>query len=131
VHLSGASKDVSQNLTDIVDEAGSVANAIGSADLNEALQSFRKTVGKTAPTAGTGAAVGAVGGSLFGPVGVATGATLGGWVGVYWSLEDDRAIAASKVEEIPDEADIVSSEHNAIADLEPIQMAIKSAKETE
>lgn len=131
VQLSGASQDVAENIKDIVDEAGSVAEAIQTGDLEGTLQNFSRTVGKTAPTAGKGALIGAVLSSPFGPIGVATGATVGGWYGVYRSLDDDRAVAASIAKDIPDDADIVSSQNSAIADVEPIQMAIRSAVETD
>lgn len=131
VQLSGASQDVTSNLKDIVNEAGSIAEALRSGNFNDTIESFRKTVGTTAPGVGKGALIGGVLTSPFGPVGVATGLTVGGWYGVYRSLDDERAVAASIAEDVPDEADIVSSQNSTIADIDPIQMAIRSAVETE
>jgi len=131
VELSGASQDVSQNLRDIVDEAGDLGAALRSWKLGDALEEFKGMVGKTGPTAGTGALIGGVLASPFGPVGIATGVSVGSWYGVYRSTEDDRAVAATISEDLPDGAPIVSSEDAAIADVDPIQMAIQSAVETD
>lgn len=129
--LSGASQDVAQNVRDIVNETGDVGAALRSWEFGDALGGFKRAVGKTGPTAGTGALVGGVLGSPFGPAGIAAGVSVGSWYGVYRSIDDDRAVAASVAEDVPDDAPIVSSENTAIAGVDPIQMAIQSAVETE
>ena len=131
VELSGVPRDVAQNLQGIIDEADGVAEAIRTQDFDTALGKFKNTVGETGPSAGKGALLGGVFGSPFGPVGIATGASVGGWYGVYRSLNDDRAVAASIADEVPEDATVVSSRDTAIVDVEPIQVAIRSAVESE
>lgn len=131
--LSGVQQDLAQNLNDIISRAGGIGKALRSADFGDAADSFRSTATATGPTAGTGALIGGAMGSPFGPIGIAAGATAGGWYGVYHSTKDGRAVAATIVddEEIPDNATVNSSDHPAIADLEPVQLAMASAIETD
>lgn len=130
--LSGVQRDVTQNVNDIVAHAGGVGQALRSLEFADAIDGFRSTVTTTGPSAGTGALVGGAVGSPFGPIGIAVGATVGSWYGVYHSTKDGRAVAATVVGEgnIPEDAAINSSEHPAIVDLAPVQLAMKSALET-
>ena len=130
-HLSGVQRDVGQNIEQIVDEAGSIVEAFRSTDLGGALDAFKNTVGKTGASAGKGAVIGGTLGSPFGPVGIAAGATAGGWFGVYRGLQDKRAVAVTVVPEAPEEAPVIPSTHDDIADVRPIQLAIQSAIDRE
>lgn len=46
---------------------------------------------------------------------------------VFRGLQDERAVAATVVSEVTDDAPVVPSTHSAIADVRPIQLAIESA----
>lgn len=127
--LSGMQRDIAQNITQILDQTNGLADSLASLDFSSSIDAFRNTVGSTGPGAGKGALIGGVVGSPFGPIGIAAGSSVGGWYGVYKSLEDERALAASIVDEVPDSATIVSSDHSAIKDVDPVQLAIKSAVE--
>lgn len=131
--LSGVQRDIAQNLNDIAAHAGGIGNALKSLEFADAIDGFRSTVSSTGPSAGTGALIGGVVGSPLGPVGIAAGATAGGWYGVYHSTKDGRAVAATVVDEddVPSDATIHSSEHPAIVDSKPIRLAMESAMETE
>ncbi|WP_257300791.1 DUF5763 domain-containing protein [Haloarchaeobius sp. FL176] len=130
--LSGVQQDIAQNLNDVAAHAGGIGNALKSLEFADAIDGFRSTVTSTGPSAGTGALIGGVVGSPLGPVGIATGATAGGWYGVYRSMKDGRAVAATVVDEedVPSDATIHSSDHAAIVDSEPIRLAMESAMET-
>jgi len=128
--LSGIEQDIAQNFEDVLDSMKDVSGSLKSLDFNEAFGAFREATNSTAPTPAKYAAVGGTTGSLGGPAGVAAGATAGAWYGVYKVVNDDRALRAMVVEEEPEDADIVSSDHPAIADVDPIQLTIKSGVET-
>lgn len=129
--LSGVRRDVAQNIEQIIAQTGDLTDSITKLDFPSSLNQFKNTVGSTGPTAGKGALIGGVVGSPFGPVGVAAGATAGGWYGVYKSVRDDRALAASVVDEPPADAEVSPSNHRAIEDVDPIQLTIRSALETD
>jgi hypothetical protein len=131
--LSGVQRDIAQNLNDIAAHAGGIGNALKSLEFADAIDGFRSTVTSTGPSTGTGALIGGVVGSPLGPVGIAAGATAGGWYGVYHSTKDGRAVAATVVDEgdVPSDATVYPSEHTAIVDSEPIRLAMESAMETE
>lgn len=127
--FSDARRDISQNFRELIGEADGLSEAIRSADVGKAAEKFKDAVGSSAPSAGKGALLGGVVGSPFGPIGVAAGVTMGGWFGVYRTIGDNRMVAATIVDEAPDDAEIISLETEEIRDLEPIQLAVQSAKE--
>lgn len=129
--FTGVRRDIAENVNNIVSNANSLAEAASSFDLAESLEAFKKTVTQTGPTTGTGALIGGVVGSPFGPIGIATGSTIGGWYGVYRSMQDERALAATVDESPPEGAPITPSDHEAIADIDPIQLTLQSALENE
>lgn len=127
--LSGVQKDIAQNIEDLLGQTGALANSIGSLDLSQSLEAFGNTAGNTGPTVAKGALVGGTAGSPFGPIGIAAGCTAGAWYGVYRCYNDERALAASIVDDPPAEATITPSDHDAIKDNQPLQMTIRSAVE--
>jgi len=129
VSFSDARRDVSKNFKELFGEVDGLSEAIRSADVGKAAEKFKDVVGSSAPTAGKGALLGGVAGSPFGPIGVAAGVTLGSWFGVYRTIGDDRMVAATIVDEAPDDAEVISLETDSIRDLEPVQLAVQSAKE--
>lgn len=129
--LSGVKRDIAQNMEDVYDSMKDVSGALTSLDFDEALDAFRDAAGSTAATPAKYAAVGGTAGSVGGPAGFAAGATVGAWYGVYEVANDDRSIRAQVVENVDDDVDIVPSDHSAIADVEPIQLAIQSGVETQ
>lgn len=128
--LDGVQKDIAQNVQDVLENTKDISDALKSMEFSEAIDAFRKTASSTASTPAKFALVGGAGGAVGGPIGMAAGGTAGLWYGVYKVANDDRAVLARIVEEPPIDAEVVSSDHEAIADVEPIQMAMKSAAET-
>jgi hypothetical protein len=128
--LEGVQKDIAQNFQDIFQNTKDFSGSLTSLDFNEALDAFKRTTISTARTPAKHAIVGGVAGSPGGPIGTAAGTTAGVWHGIYKVANDDRAVQAQVVEEAPTEADVIPTDHEAIEDVEPIQMAIKSAIET-
>lgn len=129
VSFSDARRDVAKNFRELFSEAEGLSEAIRSADVGKTAEKFKDAVGNSAPTAGKSALLGGVAGSPFGPIGVAAGVTLGSWFGVYRTIGDDRMLAATIVDEVPEDAEVISLEADPIRDLEPIQLAVQSAKE--
>ena len=127
--FSGMQRDVAENLEEIAPDIKNISDLVSSGDFTNALTAYKKSAGKTGGGAAKGALVGGVLGSPFGPIGVATGVTAGSWFGVYRSIDDDRAVAARVVDSPPQSATVVDSAHDAIADVQPIQLAIQSAME--
>jgi len=128
--LSGVEQDIAQNFRDVYDGMRDFSGSLKTFDFDEAVDAFREATTSTAPTPAKYAVVGGTAGSLGGPVGVAAGATAGAWYGVYEVANDDRAVQAQVINEVPDNVDVVPSDHSVIANVEPIQLAIKSGVET-
>ena len=129
--LSGVKRDIAQNMDDVYTSVKDVSGALTSLDFDKAIDAFRDAAGSTAATPAKYAAVGGTAGSLGGPAGFAAGATVGAWYGVYEVANDDRSIRAQVVENVDDDIEIVPSDDPAIADVEPIQLAIQSGVETQ
>lgn len=129
--LSGAKSDIAQNMDDVYDSMKDVSGALASLDFNKAIDAFRDAAGSTAATPAKYAAIGGTAGSIGGPAGFAAGATVGAWYGVYEVANDDRSIRAQIVEDLDDDVETVPSNDPAIANVEPIQLAMQSAVETQ
>jgi hypothetical protein len=129
--LSGVKRDIAQNMEDVYNSVKDASGALTSMDFDKAMQAFRDAAGSTAATSAKYAAVGGTAGSIGGPAGFAAGATVGAWYGVYDVANDDRSIRAQVVEQVDDDIEIVSSDDPAIADVEPIQLALQSGVETQ
>lgn len=129
--LSGVQEDIIQNYRDLVGNAREIPGGLLSADFDEALNAFKKAARSSAATTTKYAAVGGTAGMIGGPIGAAAGVTGGAWYGVYKVANDDRAVQAQVIDEVPDGANVISSSNQNIEAIEPIQMAIRSAVETD
>lgn len=129
--LSGVQEDILQNYHDLVGNAREISGGILSANFDEALSAFREVGSSSAATTTKYAAVGGTAGMVVGPIGAAAGVTSGAWYGVYKAANDDRAVQAQVVDDVPDEASEIPASDPRIEDVEPIQMAIRSAVETD
>lgn len=129
-NLSDVQNDIKRNFRNLVAGTQEVSGELSSANFDEALNAFTEAVRSTAGTTAKYAAVGGTAGVIGGPVGVAAGVTGGAWYGVYKVAEDDRAVRAQVVDDIPEGANEVKASNQHIEDVEPIQLAIQSAIET-
>jgi len=129
--LSGVQRDIMQNFHDLVGGTREISGGLLSANFDEALNALREAARSSAATTTKYAAVGGTAGMIGGPVGVAAGVTGGAWYGVYKVANDDRAVRAQVISDIPNGADVISLSDPSIKNVEPIQMAIRSAIETD
>lgn len=134
---SGVQRDIYANIADIQDGLRKSVEDFrsGNVSLQTLLRRFDETAGEVGGTrsrnTATGAVIGGIALSPLGPIGVWAGMTGGSTIAFFISGKDDRAIVGFQVEEPPENANIVSTDHPAIADIDPIQLVIQSAIENE
>jgi hypothetical protein len=134
---SDIQRDVYMNL---VDMQSSLANVIddfksGNASLDTVLKRFSETAedvggGRSQNTA-AGAVIGGIAGAPLGPAGIYAGIVAGSSISFFMTPKDERTIIAIPVGEVPDDAEVVSSNDPAIESISAIQLVVESAADGE
>jgi len=78
-----------------------------------------------------GVFVGGIAGAPLGPAGIYAGIVAGSSISFFMTPKDERTIIVIPVDEIPDDAEVVPSNHPAIDDVSPIQLVVESAADGE
>jgi hypothetical protein len=134
---SDIQRDVYMNLADM--QSG-LENAIddfrsGDTSLDTLLDRFVETAeevgGDRSRNTAAGAFIGGIAGAPLGPAGIYAGIVAGSSVSFFMTPKDERTIIAIPVDEIPDDAEVVPSNHPAIDPVSPIQLVVESASDGE
>lgn len=130
---SDIQRDVYMNL---VDMQSGLENAIddfkyGDQSLETLLDGFVETAervgGVRSRNTAAGAVIGGIAGAPLGPAGIYAGIVAGSSISFFMTPKDERTIIAIPVEEIPDDVEVVPSNHSAIDSVSPIQLVVESA----
>lgn len=133
--VSGVKQDIYLNIADAQEGLHSILKDVRHGDTSpETLFSHLDQVvdevgGDRGKNTVFGALVGGIAGIPGGPVGIWAGIVAGSSVGFWVSEKDDRGVLGFLVSDVPEDAKVVSSDHNVIADIEPIQLVIQSTIE--
>lgn len=133
--VSGVKRDVYLNLADGQDGIKNLFNDVkqGNIDKSTLFTNFQEITedvgGSRSKTTTTGALVGGIAGYPGGPIGIWAGIVAGSTAGFWMSEKDARGLLGFLVEDVPDEAEVVPSNHPAILDVDPVQLVIQSTIE--
>jgi hypothetical protein len=128
--LDSLQADLKRNINDI---QGGVEDLIqdlreGNTDPQSAVfRAIPKTAGNVAPRTSLVGGIGMIAGAPLGPLGVAVGGSAGLVAGFYLDAEEDRALVAVHVDEVPDSVDPTPSDHPVISEFDAIPLVIRSA----
>lgn len=130
-------RDIYMNLADMQDGLQNTIDDFQSGDisLNTLLSRFEEITSEVGDDRSQNTAAGAVIGGIvlspLGPAGIWAGIAGGSTVAFLLSKKDERTIIGFLVQEIPEGAKVVPSNHEAIADVTPIQLVVESVIENE
>lgn len=124
-------RDVYMNLLDIQDGILDTIEGFrsGKVTLPTLTTAFRETAGKTDKDVSKGVIIGGIFGAPFGGPGIAAGASIGGGISIALSDTDERVLVGIPTDDPPEDADLVSNNHEAITENKTIQLAIRAAVE--
>lgn len=138
---SATASDVRRDVyLNIADMQGGLQDTIddfraGNTSFSTLVDRFQETAlevgGDRSQDTATGAVVGGIVGSPLGPVGIYAGMVAGSSIGFFTSQKDPRTVIGLPVTEVPDDAEVVPSDHKAIVNITPIQLVIKTAIQDE
>jgi hypothetical protein len=134
---SDVRRDVYLNLVDAQDGLRNTIDDFksGNTSMGTLLDRFNETAnevgGERSQRTAKGGIIGGIAGVPLGPLGIWAGMVTGSTIGFATSKKDDRAVIGFLVEDVPEDAKIVPSSHEAIADVTPIQVVVESVVEGE
>jgi hypothetical protein len=135
--VSDIQRDVYMNLADMQEGVQTMVDDFKSGDigLNTLLSNFEEVAvevgGERSRNTAAGAVIGGIAGAPLGPAGIYAGIVTGSSVSFFMSPKDDRAVVGFLIEEPPEDAEIIPSNHSALSDVTPIQLVVESTVENE
>jgi hypothetical protein len=134
---SDVRRDVYMNLIDMQGGLQKTVEDFKSGDrsIDSLLTRFNETAkevgGERSERTAAGGIIGGIAGAPLGPAGIWAGSVTGSTIGFATSKKDSRAVVGFLVEDIPEDAEITSSSHEAITDISPIKIVVESVVEGE